>query len=497
MKNVWMLIGVLVVSLSWSAIATERPVIYVHWGDAVYELPLDDAVLEHGTVAYQGPMNEDGSQNWKSPRMYGGIPVATILEAYGTLDAGDTVAVVGSDGWYKTLPDNVLQGNTDAGTPMLALERDGESWEDWEDAPVLILLPEDETFGNEDMLASFGPDFSHYFGDKPSTTGMMVKGVRHLVVNYDGRTLELTPAPTDHQDAAMAPDVVLTVVQGVSTLQYSLEALEAFEALTAEGTFTTSTNTDYSATYTGVSLLALLGNIPADATVRITASDGYSMNYPAELLADTAEGVWILAYKENGEFMPYDPGYLRVVMIGEHNPHFSSSLSAKMVERIEVLGTYEEYSLQVVGAVERTFRRGELEAGVGCPCHTATVQVTSKGETSEFSGLPLWRLLAFVDDQAFPAADKGIYYEDADFNDQLAATPYTISLIASDGYTQTVTSDLIARDDRFIVAFKRDGVFLDAASDGYMRFVYDDAVELPDDVRLKSVKFLVEIRLDL
>jgi len=217
MRNAWMLVGVLLVGLAVSGSATDGLVIYVHWDGAIHELELDDTMLTQGTVAYEGPINDDGGQNWKSARTYGGIPVASILDAYGTLDAADTVAVVASDGWYKTLPSNVLQGDTDAGTAVLALSRDGESWEDWEDAPVLILLPADETFGNEDMLSSFGPEFSHYFGDKPSTTGMMVKGVRHLVVNYDGRNLELAPEPTQSESAG-AEGVLLTVVQGGSTL---------------------------------------------------------------------------------------------------------------------------------------------------------------------------------------------------------------------------------------------------------------------------------------
>jgi len=168
-----------------------------------------------------------------------------------------------------------------------------------------------------------------------------------------------------------------------------------------------------------------------------------------------------------------------------------------MVERIEVLGAYEDYTLLLTGAVDRVFERGALEAGIGCPCHTATISATRKGETHSYTGIPLWRLVGWVDDSVFPAAELGIHYNDEDFSDAAASQAYTITLVAADGYTQTVTSDLIARDDRFIVAFKADGVFLDPASSGYMRFVVDDSVELPEGVTLKSVKFLAEIRLDL
>lgn len=289
----------------------------------------------------------------------------------------------------------------------------------------------------------------------------------------------------------------LIVIKQGSEWVYTLDQLEELEVVTGIGTYTRSTGTEKTAEYTGVPLTTLIGNVPGDTTVRVTSSDGYSMNYEAGMLMDASEGIWVLAYKEDGEYMGFDPGPLRIVQVGENNPHFTSSLSAKMVERIEVLGVYEPYTLTLNGFLSRTFSRVELEAGIGCPCHTAVVTVTSKGETHTYTGLPLWRLVAYVDDDQFPEPAKGIHYDDDDFNDNLAAQGYEITLMAADGYTQMVTSDLIAGDDRFIVAFKKDGIFLDPESDGYMRFVYDDAVELPENVRLKSVKFLAEIILEL
>jgi len=191
--------------------------------------------------------------------------------------------------------------------------------------------------------------------------------------------------------------------------------------------------------------------------------------------------------------MPLDPGYLRVVQVGADNPHFTSSLSARMVTQIEVLGTYTEYALTLTGETTRVFTRGELEAGIGCPCHTKMVTTTMKGVTSTYSGLPLWRLLAYVDGGTAPTAEQGIHYDDADFDDALVAAGYTVVLTASDGYTQSVPASVIAHDDRFIVAFKKDGQFLDSSSEGAMRFVYDDSVVFPEGVSVKSVKFLTSI----
>jgi len=477
-------------------VAAEPLVVYVQTEAGFIEISLDGLPLLEGTVSYEGPATGGGEANWKSPHQYRGVSVLSVLEAAGGIAFG-TLGVVAVDGWYKLLPAEVVAGDTAAGVPILAIERDGESGEDWESAPLLIFLPEDEAFSNEDMLSALGPDHAHYFGEELSTTGMMVKGVTYLMPNYGGEPLPLQPEVVTRDDPSMPEGELLTVVRGEDAFRYTLGEVEALESLTGQGTFTTSTNAEYTATYTGVPMTTLIGNATPDATVRVTATDGYSMNYEAAMFQGTSEGTWILAYKENGAYMPVDPGYFRIVQVGEGNPHFSSSLSAKMVETIEVLGAYEPYSLRAVGAVERIFLRGELEAGIGCPCHTATVSVTSKGETHQYTGLPLWRLIAYVDDGLFPPREEGIFYEDAHFSDVLAEMAYAIDLVASDGYTQTVPSDLIARDDRFIVAFKEDGAFLDPSSSGYMRFVFDDSVELPENLNLRSVKFLAEILLDL
>jgi hypothetical protein len=294
---------------------------------------------------------------------------------------------------------------------------------------------------------------------------------------------------------AMEPTVV--VRKGDIERAYSLSEIEALETVTGLGTYIQQTGTEYTAAYTGVPLSTLIGNVPGETTVRVTASDGYSMNYEATMLMDRSEGIWILAYQEDGESMPPDIGPFRIVQVGEDNPHFTSSLSARMVERIEILGIYEPYTLVLRGAVTRAFSRDELEAGIGCPCHTATITVTSEGKTHIYTGLPLWRLVAYADDDRFPDPEKGIHYNDEDFNSTLVEEGYTITLLAEDAYSQILDSTWIAHDDQFIVAFKQDGVFLDPETDGYMLFVYDDAVELPGGARLKRVKLLSEIILDL
>ncbi len=479
-----------VAGLSAIAMGADTWSVIVQNGDRVVQadLPLLE-ISAGGTVAYEGPALSDGAENWKSAKTYHGIPVAAVLSEVGGMGPDDVLSVIAGDGYTKKLPYSVLSGNTPAGMPILGLEVGS----DGEDGPTFVFLAPDERFSNADMLAALGTEYSHYYGGTtPSATGLLVKGVAYLIVNYDGSALPVASGTTT---AASGPadGVVLAVTSGGETRSYTMADLGLLESVTAPGTFTTSAGVDYTATYTGVPLSALLGNAPSDGTVRVTASDGYSMNYPVSQLLDRSTAVWILAYLENDWWMPLDPGYLRIVQVGSDTPHFTSSLSARMVETIEVLGTYTEYTLAASGETTRVFTRGELEAGIGCPCHTETVTTTMKGVTATYSGLPLWRLLAYVDGGTAPTAEQGIHYDDVDFNDALVAEGYTVVLTAADGYTQSVPASVIARDDRFIVAFKKDGQFLDASSEGAMRFVFDDSVVFPEGVTLKSVKFLASI----
>ena len=301
----------LVLSVVWAVGAVGSPSIYVGTDAGYVEIDLSDFAQIEGTVAYEGPAIDGAEANWKDSHTYKGVAVLDLLNAVGGLDDSDTLGVVAVDGWYKMLRGAVLAGDTDAGVPILALERDGESGDDWEEGPMLIFLPEDELFSNDDMLNALGPDFAHYFGSAPSTTGMMVKGVFYLVPNYAGETLPLAPETVPLPDTSLPEGKVLTIVQGETSRAYSLDELTAFESLAGQGTFTTSTNAEYGASYVGIPMTTLIGNVSGDATIRVTAADGYSMNYEAAMFQDTSEGTWILAYEQDGEAMPFDPGRRR------------------------------------------------------------------------------------------------------------------------------------------------------------------------------------------
>jgi len=159
--------------------------------DRTFDVDLADYPAIGGRVAYEGPALAEGQENWKPAHDYRGVDLAAVLDRTVGLDAIETVTLVALDGWHKTLSREVLDGGTPAGTVILALSADGVSPVEWDDAPMLVLLPADERFSNQDMLDALGPNHAHYFGDGPSATGLQVKGVAFLVIDYGGGRLPM------------------------------------------------------------------------------------------------------------------------------------------------------------------------------------------------------------------------------------------------------------------------------------------------------------------
>ncbi len=430
-----------------------------------------------GTVRYQGPVFSEDDANWREAETYEGVPIPHVLQALGGIPEGEHLHVIAGDGFSKEFPREVAMGESPLGTPILAWTVDGETNPEWPPLPVLVFLPEDGDVSNERMVEALGP-LAHTFDGRPSASGLRIRGVAWLTTGWDGQ-LESLP---EHPELWPDPDAELAVV-GEKRRTYSiLELMATFVAIIGRGEYVTTTERLVKRSYEGVPLHDLLGSWADDAMVEIVAADGYRMRHKYRDLADD-EGQWILAFRSNGEFLAPDVGPLRMVKVGPQTPRFEGALSAKMVVGVEVQGTYLPYTLTLTGEHQRVFDRAELEAGVACPCNTSTVTVSRRGETSEYSGIPLWRLLAYVDDSMFPTPERGIFYDDRHFNDELAAHGYTVEINAADGYTQTVSSELVARDDRYIIALKHEGRFINEEDGGPLWFVWDDSAPVPEELR--------------
>lgn len=426
-----------------------------------------------GSARFQGPMFTEDHPNWRSTQHYAGVAIPDVLRALGGMPEDGYLHVIAGDGYAKRFPRDVAMGASSLGTPVLAWTVDGEDDPEWPPLPVFVFLPEDGDVSNERMVEALGPD-AHMFRDLPSASGMRVTGVSWVTTEWDG---EMRSLP-EHPELLPDPEDSLSITKE-SVHTYPLPELMArYAAISGRGRYVTSTERMVERSYEGIPLVDLLGAWPEDATVEIVAADGYRMRHRYGDLVDD-EGIWILAFRSDGGFLPSNVRPLRMVKVGPGSPRFEGALSARMVVAVEVRGPYVGYNLDLSGARVRTFERGELEAGAACPCHTATVSVTRDGTTLAYTGLPLWRLLAYVDDDMYPPLERGIYYEDFHFNDALAADGYTVKIRGADGSMQRIPVEFVARDDRYIIALKEDGRFLDDEA-GPLAFVWDEGAPVPE-----------------
>jgi uncharacterized repeat protein (TIGR02543 family) len=229
--------------------------------------------------------------------------------------------------------------------------------------------------------------------------------------------------------------------------QYSMGQAE-FEALAAAYPLScVVTNKDGSQdTYSGVAMWRLVGMVddPDPASMNATyaaldypiwmiASDGFSRSLASSQVLDN--DTYIVANMMNGAPLLADKAPLRVVWEG----NTSGSMVSKLVE----LQFTIPWDLELVGASTYVMPSTEFETAA------AASPASWFDDPHTWEGLALWRLVAIVDDD-----------DPATFNDSLAALGYDVKIIAADGYSKTITSTDIARDDTKIIANVFDGYTL-------------------------------------
>ncbi len=112
---------------------------------------------------------------------------------------------------------------------------------------------------------------------------------------------------------------------------------------------------------------------------------------------------------------------------------------ARAVVRVRVFVANDEaFALALKGALNTSVEKADFDA--------STVRVDYTDISGTWSGVPLWRLVALVDD-----ADT------ASFNDALAAENYTVKVSAVDRYNKSFHSEEITRTSNFIIADRLNG----------------------------------------
>ncbi|MBN1685185.1 MAG: molybdopterin-dependent oxidoreductase [Spirochaetales bacterium] len=294
-------------------------------------------------------------------------------------------------------------------------------------------------------------------------------------------------------DAAAAVEHELILdVNGVETV-FTIPALErsAFY-VEGPGSYTTSAGTTITAIWGGIrfsDFLKAYFPLSATDTVTMVAIDGYEMSYSGAEVLDDSQGIWIIAFKQNGEYLPVDPGPYRTIKIGPGTPDIPGHSSVRMIGRVKVSGeAYREFTLRLSGLMDADLDRQTMQSGVSC--HKKTVQFERKNTSGLYTGIPVWRLLAYSDDPRYAphGQDKSI----RSYNDAAAAGGYRVIIIAADGFSIDLDSRQLDKNDDIIVAMYREGEVL-ADDEWPLVLVWDkDAELIPDGI--KPVKQIVEIQ---
>ena len=186
-------------------------------------------------------------------------------------------------------------------------------------------------------------------------------------------------------------------------------------------------------------------------TVRITAGDGFSRDFASADMARSDD--YILASVCNGEPLsregdkaPYPLRLVGPAVWNDAESKFTGSAignitTIDLVELIPPEPAEGSYNLLTKGIITSVITEEFFEQALVCH-HTQTWVNEATGE--QWSGIPLWVLAGWVDDRT-PHGSDG-------FNDAVALAGYTVIVTAEDGYSKSLSSALVARNNGLIVA---------------------------------------------
>ncbi len=136
-----------------------------------------------------------------------------------------------------------------------------------------------------------------------------------------------------------------------------------------------------------------------------------------------------------------------------------AGLSIKWIDTIEIYAEPEaDWDLELEGALNYTISKSYFEQGIACSMGGHAAQYTDSTSRT-WSGMPLWFLCGFVDDENA--------HSDGAYNDSLAAAGYSITIFAGDGYNVTIESRDTIRNSNYIVANSLNGSHFPADDDNW------------------------------
>jgi hypothetical protein len=196
--------------------------------------------------------------------------------------------------------------------------------------------------------------------------------------------------------------------------------------------------------------------------VKVISTDGWSAVFDSAEMARSSD--YLVANTFNGDPLPTltEGGKISwpLHLVGAGITKEDGSLGGRSIgsiARIELNNLpepVEGWTLSMLGEVGDTITQQEFEDGLACTMSGHLVEYTDiDGNT--WSGVPLWVLLGAIDD--IELSDHWT------FNDEVAATGYTVKITAADGFSKTYSGTTIARNNSYIIANEMNGEPLDSA----------------------------------
>ncbi|MEA1909303.1 MAG: hypothetical protein U9N43_09810 [Euryarchaeota archaeon] len=227
-------------------------------------------------------------------------------------------------------------------------------------------------------------------------------------------------------------------------------------------------------------LCELVGGMSPGDEIGIIASDGFHKRFGYENVysPQPGQGPMVICWYKDGTYVPdYTDGIqltffaddhifgnwdMHECMAPEHRYNYSGvspSSNGLSVRDISDIAIYSNetaettWSLELTGAINETMSKATFEEGV--TCHDGFSYTDSEGMI--WTGIPLWYLMARVDDTDTHGSGS--------FNDTLAVDGYDVIITACDGYSKTFSSADLAGNDSYIVACYLNGSDLPELTD--------------------------------
>jgi len=316
-------------------------------------------------------------------------------------------------------------------------------------------------------------------------------GALNLIGLNDGDTVEFyfvegdVANPSDNSAVTSAASAAVKITADIQPAGPVVDTLfDGTVTLTPDTTFNVTAYNTGGGTYT-VNRTTPLGALDAVATLQGFAYDVTDKNFASSgaLLLDnigtylyqkTPKKAWYAYVNEVYKDGYNNPaGALNLIGLNDgdtvefyfvegdvanpsDNSAVTSAASAAVKITVEISGstpTEPDWTLALSGARSQSVTKTYFEQGLACPSSGHMVSYTD-AEGGVWSGVPLWLLVAMVDDNPDSGPDH------FNFNDALAAEGYSIKVTAGDGYEINFESGDIARNNDYIVANTLNGTAL-------------------------------------